>query len=126
MVKKIIPYIIAVIIGLIWFFVYDRNANEAIKMVNSDFPQIIKSDHLNEIVVETYCPKELRCSAPPVFLILKSKRKIAVNAHKNIDGDSFFIQKISVGDSLVKHSNSDTIYVYEKTGEIDYYLLIRR
>lgn len=123
MMKKIIPHVIAVIIALIWFFVYHRNSSDAIKIANSDFPQITKSDSLSEIVVEIYCPKELRCSTPPVLLILKSKRKIAINAHENTEGDSFFNQTITGGDSLVKRANSDTIYLYKNTGRVYSYLL---
>jgi hypothetical protein len=111
---KMMPYIIVLIIGLLWFLRYDSNAKKAIEETKANFPLLTRDEPLTGKVMEIYCPREIRCSTPPILVILKRGQKKSINSDESIDRTTSLIKFISVGDSLAKKSNNDTLYVYKK------------
>jgi len=106
-------YILAVGIGLILFLEYHRRASKAVEKSKADFPSLKIEQPLAEKVIEIYCPPEVRCSTPPILVVLSDRKKMSINLVESFDPDVKLVYAISVGDSLVKGSNSDTLIVYK-------------
>src|SRR5687767_14400492 len=89
---KIFPHLLAVGIFVIAFLIYDRVSDKAIEEVKIDFPLLTYEQPIAAKVKEIYCPPELRCAGPRVFVILDSKVKKTIKAKESIDQSTILIE----------------------------------
>lgn len=112
-VKTLVFFVLVALIGFIAFKLYDRKAREVILKTKLEFKALNSENFLRSNVKEVYCPPEVRCATPPVWIVLSDGRKFGVNAHYDLERKFTLSSIISVGDSLVKMEGSDTLFVFE-------------
>lgn len=110
---KVVPYVLALGIGVIAFLIYHRDARKAIEKANVDFPLLTFDEAVSDKVLEIYCPPEVRCATPPFWIVLEGNRKISIKTYDDSESKATFASIISIGDSLVKRKGSDTLFVFE-------------
>ena len=110
---KVVPYVLALGIGALAFFIYHFEARNAIEKTNLDFPLLTFDEAVSAKVLEIYCPPEVRCATPPFWIVLDDHRKISIKTYNDLDSRVTFASIISIGDSLEKRKHSDTLFVFE-------------
>lgn len=109
-----IPHGMALIISAILFLTYYFQSDSSIKETKLRFPTLKLEDSLNAKIAEKYCPKHIRCNGSPYFIVLTQERNISIYLAKlNNQENIVYEEKLLLdGDSLVKKSNSDTLFIY--------------
>ena len=99
-----------------------------IRRLNKEYQPICIKDSLNDYIIKVKRDyrSDLRIDVNHVDLILKSNKKISIQAYNDSVGDGIY--KILEGnDLIIKRRGSDTIYIYKKKSNsllYDYYFLL--
>lgn len=80
-----------------------------IDKINAEFLLIEKSDQLYDRIEELYCPPKMRCVGQ-AWLILSSGKKVRIIGHGY--GEVVGLVNLQRGDSIIKVSASDTIWIH--------------
>lgn len=86
-----------------------RKSGEMIDKINAEFLLMEKSDQLYDRIEELYCPPKIRCVGQ-AWLILSGGKKVRIIGHGY--GETVELANLQSGDSIIKRSASDTIWIH--------------
>jgi hypothetical protein len=108
------------------YFIYTTNdADKLFDEAEKQFPSLNNSDSVNSIVIEIYCPPSpiVRCASKSY--IITEMKKFSINNKYDLSKKVSLNSLLSAGDSLVKRSNCDTLYLYDHEQTVDFLFVIK-
>jgi len=126
--KRYISAFVLFLIGGILFVVYFFDYREKESKLFEEFRPVTINDKLSGIVQKIQTPDKAHKNCKgEVNLIFKDYQKLRLCTRSNETTETAIGEVIDIGDSIVKQSGSDTVYLYKpysRRGGGDYYFLL--
>ena len=124
--KRFVSALTLFVVGGVLFVVYFVDYGEKECKLYNSFRPVIISDSLDHIVQKIQVPdKAHRNCEGDVNIIFKDYQKLRICTRQNETSKTSIRDVIDIGDRVVKHAESDTVYIYKAySGRGDYFFLL--
>lgn len=109
--KEIILAISFVVFSIVYINYIMKKDKEQLEVYNKEYIEVIKGQQLKAQISNIFDPEGFRINVYFAYLQLSNGKKISVSVEHNPGPKEDFREILAIGDSIVKESGSDSLFV---------------